>query len=289
MSKSLLVIGARKMGISTKKIIEESKKLFDKVSFVPVNDIILKLNGESGIFYKDEDLSVYDYCLPRIDAIRATHGYHVVKFMDMIGMRKPYPAETLIIAHHKFLSLDVLRHAGVPVPETYLVSSVGAAKHVLDNMKYPLIIKVASGYGGMGVMMFKNKDAALSAVTTLLGMKKQIIIEEYLKNPGEDNRAYVVGGKVVASYKRKCSKDEFRSNLLVGGKAEYTNISEEMKDIAVRAAAALNSDILAVDMIPTNDGPKVVEVNLNPGIKGIQPYVNVAKIIAEWLYDQVKE
>lgn len=287
--KSLLVVGAEKPGVSTKKIMEEASKYFDKISFVPVNHIILRIGDKIEMLYNGEDLTKYDYCLPRIDSKRAAHGYHVIKFMDMIGMKKPYSAEAILIAHHKFLSLDVLRRAGVPVPETYLVSSSSSAKHVLKKMDYPVIVKVASGYGGMGVMLFEDKDAALSAVETMINMKQQVIIEEYLENPGEDNRAYVVGGKVVAAYKRKCARDEFRSNLLVGGSAEYTSLSEEMEDIAVKAAAALNSDILAVDMIPSTKGPRVVEVNLNPGIKGIQPYVNVAKIIAKWIAEQVEK
>ena len=287
MTKSLLIIGAEKPGVSTKKIMEEAEKYFDKVSFVPVNKIILKINKEPEIYYKGEDLSKYDYCLPRIDAKRAIHGYHVIKFMDMIGMKKPYSAESVLIAHHKFLSLDVLKQASVPVPETYLVSSLESAKEVLDKMNYPVVLKLATGYGGMGVMLFESKDAALSAIETMLSMKQQVMIEEYLENPREDNRAYVVGGRVVAGYKRKCAKDEFRSNLLVGGKAEYINLSETAKDIAIRAAAALNSEILAVDMIPTKEGPKVVEVNINPGLKGILPYVNVAKLIVEWILTQV--
>ncbi len=289
MKKSLLIIGAEKPGVSTKKIIEEAEKIFDKVKFVPVNDIVLRVNKKFEITYKGEDLTKYDYCLPRIDSKRASHGYHVIKFMDILGMKKPYSAESIIIAHNKFLSLDVLRQAGVPIPETYLVSSIESAEQVLKKMKYPIVVKIASGYGGMGVMFFEDRSAALSAVETMIERKHQVLIEEFLKNPGEDNRAYVVGGRVVAGYKRKCARDELRSNMLVGGTAEYTNLSEEMKDIAIKAAAAVGSDILAVDIIPSDKGPRVVEVNLNSGLKGIQSYVNVAKIIVEWIADQVEK
>ncbi|MEM7826932.1 MAG: RimK family alpha-L-glutamate ligase [Candidatus Aenigmatarchaeota archaeon] len=285
---SLLVIGSKNPGYSTKEIIKEAERLFDNVKYVPVNKIVLKLDKDLGIFYEGENLSKYDYCLPRIDSKRATHGYHVMRFLDIIGMKKPYSAEAVLITHNKFMSLEALRKAGVPIPETYLISSVSSAKKILKRMRYPVVIKIVSGFGGKGVMLLENLETALSVIGTLKSMKQQIILEEYLENPGEDKRAYVVGGSVVASYKRKCKKDEFRSNLLMGGKAKYITLSEELKDIAIRAAAAINSDILAVDMIESKDGPKVVEVNLNPGIKGIQPFINVAKIIAEYIASQVK-
>ncbi|MCD6092730.1 MAG: RimK family alpha-L-glutamate ligase [Candidatus Aenigmarchaeota archaeon] len=288
--KSLLIIGAKNAGITTKTIIKEAEKVFYKVKYVPLNDIVLKINEKSSeMFYKKENLSNYDYCLPRIDAARAQHGYHVIKFMDIKGMKKPYSAETVLIAHNKFMSLDVLKRAGVPVPETYLVSSIESAKLLLKKMKYPVIIKIVSGFGGRGVMLLENLEAAISVVETLKLMRQQLIIEEYVKNKNEDKRAYVIGGRVVAGYRRKCKKDEFRSNILAGGTAEYITLSEELQDIAIKAASAIDSDIVAVDMLESKDGPKVIEVNINPGLKGIQPFVNVAKLIVEYMASKVEE
>lgn len=286
--KSMLVIGSKKPGISTNWIVNEAEKIFKKVKYVPINDIFLRLNGKKPeISHGKEDLSRYDYCFPRIDAVRAQHGYHIIRFLDMIGMKKPYSAETVLIAHNKYMSLEVLRQADVPIPETYLVSSKSAAENVLKKMEYPVVIKIVSGFGGKGVMLLENLETALSVVDTLKMMDKQIIIEEFIQNPGEDKRAFVVGGKVVASYKRTCRHDDFRSNIMSGGKAHYTKLSEEMEDVALRAASAVSSDIVAIDMLETAEGPKVIEVNINPGIKGINAHVNVAKIMAEYAASQV--
>jgi len=285
----LLIIGAEKLGPSTTRLIKEAEAVFSNVKYIPVNRIILKLNGKPKILYEGEDLTKYDYCLPRIDSKRAQHGYHIMRFLDKANMKKPYSSETILIAHNKFMSLDVLRQADVPIPVTYLVSSINSARNVLKKMKYPVIIKIVSGFGGKGVLLLEDLTAALSVIETLKLMRQEIVIEEYVENPGEDKRAYVVGGRVVAAYKRKCKKDEFRSNLMVGGKVEHTTLSEEMQDIAVRAASAISSEIVAVDMLEGEKGPKVMEVNINPGLKGIQPYVNVAKIIVDYIASQINE
>ncbi len=288
--KSLLVTGPMSPGESTKMLLKEAGAIFKKVSYVPVSRILLKLsNKKAEMTNEGKDLSKYDYCLPRIDSKRAQHGYHVIRFMDMIDMKKPYSAETILIAHNKFMTLETLRKADVPIPVTYLIDSIETAKRVLKKMKYPIVVKIVDSFGGLGVMMFDDNESALSAIEMLKSLRQQIIVEEFIKNPGEDIRAFVVNGEIVASMKRVAQRDETRANILLGGKGKYMKLTGDAKDIAIKAAAASGSDIVAVDIIESPDGPKVIEININPGIKGIQKAVNtnVAKTIIDFIAEEV--
>ena len=288
LNKSLLLIGAEEFGPTTKKLLEEAEKVIENVYYAPIKDIILKIrNDKAEILHGKTDLAKFDYCLPRIDSKRAQHGYHVIRAMDMINIKKPYSAETIYIAHNKFTTIEVLKKSGIPIPQTYLIASEQSAKQLFKKTKFPVIIKVVDSFGGKGVVLVENESSAMSVISALNFMKQQVIVQDYVPNPGEDIRAYVVGGKIVAGYKRIAAKDDFRSNLFSGGKAEYTTITGEMADVALKSAAAINSEILAIDMLNSDDGPKVIEVNINPGLKGIQPFKNVAKIIIQYISEKI--
>lgn len=286
----LLIIGASKPSISTNMLIKEAEKKFN-VLYVPIREIILKITTKNiTISYNKRDLSKFDYCLPRIDSKRAQHGYHVIRCMDIINVKKPYSAETILIAHNKYTTLEVLRRADVPIPTTYLVDSPKTAEKLLKKMRYPIMVKVVASFGGKGVMFFEDKESAISAIKTLKLYGHQIIVEEYVPNPGEDIRAFVIGGKIIASMKRIASKDETRANIHIGGRGMYFGLTGELKDVALKAAAASGSDIVAIDMIESNNGPKVIEININPGLKGIQKItsINVAKAIIDFVKNEVE-
>lgn len=288
--KKLLIIGAAKPGESTKMLMKEAENKFE-VDFVPVNNILLNLDDKKWrLTYDKKDLTDYDYCLPRIDANRAQHGFHVIRTMDMLNVNKPYSAQTVLIAHNKFYTLEQMKKAGVPIPKTYMVSSLKKANEVLKKVKYPIVIKLVDGFGGKGVVLSEDKSSALSVLETMKLMGRQVIIEEFLDSNGEDIRAFIVGGEIVAGMKRKAQKGDFRSNLFSGGKAYNYNIGGETKEVALKAAAASGSDIVAVDMLDTKEGPKVIEININPGIKGIQKvaHTNIAKRIVDFIEKQVK-
>ena len=272
----LLMTGAKKYAKSTKLLLKEAEEKFDSVEYVPVNDIILKLSEDDmGLKFNGHNLKDFDYCLPRIDSKRAPHGYFVIKYMEQLGVKKPYKAEAIHTVHNKFSTLLTMKKSNIPMPATYLVSSINSAKKVLDKMNYPVVIKIVDSFGGAGVMMLDDKSSAKSAIETLKLLGRQIIIEEFLTNKGEDIRAFVVDGEIVASMKRVAKKGEMRANLFLGGRGEYISLKGEMEDVALRAAKTMGSDIIAIDLIESDDGPKVIEANLNPGIKGIQKITNI--------------
>ncbi|UCD07730.1 MAG: RimK family alpha-L-glutamate ligase [Candidatus Aenigmatarchaeota archaeon] len=279
------------IGYTTKRLMEEGKKEFKGVELFPIIDVRLKTHKGIDALYGKKSVKEWDYVLPRIDSGRAEIGYPVFRFLDAMGVKKPYPAETIILAHNKFLTLEILARARIPVPETYLTGSKSSAKEILDKQKLPIIIKLLAGFGGQGVMIMESKDAAKTAIETMKTLKQQILIEEFVPNPGEDIRGIVAGDDVIASYKMVAAPDEKKANIYAGGKPKIFKLTEEMVDIVLRSAKAMRADICAVDMIQNKKGEIfVTEVNINPGIQGIEKTtdINVAQRIISFIKSEVR-
>lgn len=290
MKLAILGPSESKMGYSTKRLLEEAGKAFKKVDLIPVIDVKLKAGKELDAIWGKKSLKDYDYVLTRIDSSRAQIGYPVVRILDQLGLNKPYRADAITIAHNKFITLEKLVEGGVKVPETYLTGSKKSAKEIIDKHKLPIVLKLLSGFGGLGVMFMETREAALSAIETMKTLKQEICVEEFIKNPGEDVRGIVAGDEVIASFKRIAAEGEKRANVKIGGKAVAYTLPEETKELAIKAAKAIGADICAVDMIE-GDKTYVIEVNINPGLKGIEgaTQINVAQRIIEHVKKRVEE
>ena len=275
---------------TTKRLLEEAKKTF-KAELVPLIDVKLQLDGGLDAFYGKNSLRKYDYILPRIDSKRAEIGYLVMRFLDDMEVDKPYNSSSIIIAHNKFLTLERLVRYGIPVPKTYLTGSKDTAKEILGKLKLPVILKLLSGFGGQGVMFMESKEAAESAIEAMKILKQQILLEEYIKNPGEDIRGIVAGDEVIASYKRIAAEGEKKSNIHAGGRGELFKLTDEMKEIVLKCQKAIESKVYAVDLLVGKEGAKVIEVNLNFGLEGIEKAtnVNVAQRMINFVKSEVKK
>lgn len=273
--KKLLIIGPSKRAPTTDLIIEEAKEFF-KTDFVPINDIIVTVeNGKFKITGKNKDFSKYDYVLPKIDSRRVEYGYPIMKALDSINISKPYSAEVVLIAHDKFLTTQLLNKHGLPVPKTYLAKSKSAVDILIPKIKFPAIIKLTAGYGGQGIMFVENAESMKSIMASMEMLKQRVLIQEFVKNPGEDIRILVLGDEVAGAYKRIAKEGEIRANIKMGGKAVSFTPSEELKEIAIKASKVLKADICAVDILESTEGPKIVELNINPGIRGMMEATNL--------------
>lgn len=280
----------RNIGYTTKRLLEEADKAGIKKEYIPLVNIKLKINRDLDLLHGKRSLKDFDYVLPRIDSKRAVVGYTIMRFLDEMGIRKPYTAETVLIAHNKFITLERLATNNIPVPETYLTGSKNSANEILKKQKLPLMIKMLSGFGGQGVMVIESKEAAKTVIDTMQTLRQQILIERFVDNPGEDMRGIVAGDEIIASYKRVASKDDKRANIYAGGRAVVFKITPEMEEIALRCARAIESKICAVDMIQGNDGKvRVIEVNINPGLAGIEKAtdINVAQRIIDFVKSEM--
>ncbi len=278
------------IGYTTKRLIAEAKNAGFNAKYIPLVSIQLRVDNGLGAFYEKTDMSKFDYVLPRIDSKRAIIGYPVIRFLDDLGVRKPYPAETIHIAHNKFLTLEQLVKHGIKVPETYLTGSKESAMKIIEKQKLPLMIKLLAGFGGKGVMVIESKEAAKSLIETMNTLKQEVLIEKFVPNPGEDIRGIVAGDEIIGSFKRIASPEEKRANIKAGGRGVAYKLTSEMEEICFKCAEAIKSRICAVDMIESKNGIHVIEVNINPGIQEIEKAtnINVARNIMEFIKNEIK-
>ena len=291
MKFAVLGPGEKAAGYSTKRILEEARRDFKKVDLIPVIDVKLRVDKKGvDAFYGKESLSGYDYILPRIDSKRAEVGYPIMRFLDHMGIQKPYLAETVIIAHNKFITLEQLAKKGIPVPETYLTSSKETANSVMKRVKLPAVIKLLSGFGGEGVLMVDSEEAFRSIIETMKILRQELLIEKYIPNPGEDVRGIMAGDEIIASYKRIAAPGEKKANIHLGGRAVSYKLTPEMKEIVFKSGEAIKSKLCAIDMVVGKEGPQVIEVNINFGLKGIEKTtdINIARRIIEFVKDELK-
>ncbi len=281
------VIGSRARASSTMKIFEALKenRKFKSVFFATTESIKIGVKKDKfPIFYKDIDLSKFDVVIPRIGASKAVFGYLLVKYLIKKDVYVPMTPESILIAHDKFLTLEALNKANIPIPETYLTMSTSTAKRIIEDMKPPVVMKLLGGTGGKGVLFAPEKESAVTMIDTLGALNQPLFIERYIKNPGEDIRIIVVGDEAVASMKRKAKKGETRSNLASGGKGVPYSINSEIENLAIRSAEAIGAEICGIDIVESRKGPVVLEVNICPGMKISQVTgIDVEKRIAEYL------
>ena len=289
---NLLVLAPKQKSISTDMIIRAARKMFKRVDFVPIKEVSLEVADKFGVLHDDVSLLDYDYVLPRIDAKHASFGYHIIKMLDFFNIKKPYPAESILIAHNKFATIFEAKKFGVPIPRTIYTASQKSANEIVDMMEFPIVVKLVSSFGGKGVLFLEGETAARSVFKTLDVLKQDLLLEDYIKNPGEDVRGIVAGDEIVGSFKRIAKKGEKRTNFFLGGKPVDYKLTEEEQEICFKAAEAVKSKILAVDMIQSEEGSKVIEVNLNPGIKAMaqtKTGKGVAERIARFCHNETKK
>ncbi len=288
--KKLCVLApkATEIGYSTKRLVEEAKKDF-KVRLVPIVDVVLSAGEGIDATYGKDTLKKFDYILPRIDSKRSRVGYPVMRFLDHMGVKKPYPAETVLLAHNKWLTLEQLAMYDVPIPDTYLVSSKESAPSVLDKLRLPAVIKMLGGFGGEGVLIVDSKEAFQSVVKTMKSLRQEILIEKFMESSGEDIRGIVAGDEIIASFKRIAAQGEKKANIHLGGKAVSYKLTSEMEEICHKSAEAMKTKLCAVDMLSTKDGVNAIEVNINFGLHGIEKTtnINVARRIIEFIKSEL--
>jgi len=265
---SLIFIAPSKPSQTTLMLYEEAKKYF-KAELISLNDVVIRANADEGVkvYNKDKDISFVDYVFPKIDGKRKDIGIKIVKAYELLGAKMPYTSQSLITVHDKFLTTAVLSAKGVRVPRSFLVKGSKDLKNVIKQLELPIMVKMLSGSGGKGVMYVDDLDTISNLLEV---MESELLIQEYIDSYPEDIRVMVAGGKVIGAYKRVAKEGEKRANIKLGGKAVKVDLTEEHIELSLKAAEAVEADICAVDIVESKSGvPYVIELNLNPGIKGM--------------------
>lgn len=244
------------------------------------------------VFYKGHYLDDIDAIIPRIGASVTFYGSAVVRQFEMMKVFSAVESQALIRSRDKLRSLQVLSRAGLGLPKTVFTNYAKETEEILSEVGgAPVIIKLLEGTQGLGVVLAENKKAAKSVIEAFNGLKARIIVQEFIgESKGADIRALVVDGEVVGAMKRTAKEGEFRSNLHRGGKAELIELSEDENRAAVQAARKLGLDVAGVDILQSNRGPLIIEVNSSPGLEGIEKAtgVDVAGKIIEYLERNTK-
>ena len=275
---------------SSRWIHEELKKRFHKAEMINIRKMRLGFN------HKRKELLVEKELLGQYDAVYIRGSFKYRDFLMSIAsllpedVYTPISPESFLIMHNKLLTHLVLLKEKVPMPMTYIAPTMSSAKQILKDVKYPVMIKFLEGTQGKGVI-FLESYAAASSFLDSLEKEKNFLIQEYIPSNGEDIRLIVTGDEVVAAMKRKAAPLEARSNYHAGGSVEKYDPEEETIKTAVKAAKAVGAEICGVDIIETELGPLVLEINASPGIQGITKATekNVAGAIAEYIYRRTIE
>jgi ribosomal protein S6--L-glutamate ligase len=222
--------------------------------------------------YSGERLTGFDAVIPRIGASRTFYGLAVLRQFEMMGVWPLNESVAIGRSRDKLRALQLLAREGVGLPVTAFAHDTRQADEVIKIAGgAPVVIKLLEGTQGIGVVLGETTGAAKSMIQAFGGLKANILVQEFIKESGgSDIRCIVVGDKVVASMMRKGSEGEFRSNLHRGGSALSVKITPEERSTAVRAAKIMGLNVCGVDMLRSNHGPVVMEVNSSPGLEGVE-------------------
>jgi ribosomal protein S6--L-glutamate ligase len=223
------------------------------------------------VLYAGRSLT-YDAIIPRIGATHTFYGTAVVRQFEMMGIFPANESQAITRSRDKLRSLQLLSREGIGLPVTSFAHSTKDIDGLLEVVGgAPLVVKLLEGTQGIGVVLCETRKAAESVIEAFRGLDANILVQEFIKEAGgADIRAFVVGGKVVAAMLRQGAPGEFRSNLHRGGSASRIKLTPEERSTAVRSAKAMGLRVCGVDLLRSNHGPVVMEVNSSPGLEGIE-------------------
>jgi len=273
---------------STRRLVEAAEARGHEVDVLDVLRCYMNITSmKPEVHYKGENLSGYDAVIPRIGASVTFYGTAVLRQFEMMNVYPLNESVAISRSRDKLRALQLLSRRGIGLPVTGfahrpddvddLIKMVGGA---------PLVIKLLEGTQGIGVVLAETAGAAESVIEAFMGMKANILVQEFIKEAGgADIRCFVVGEKVVAAMKRQGKEGEFRSNLHRGGSANLIRITPAERATAVRAAKTMGLNVCGVDLLRSNHGPVVMEVNSSPGLEGIETATgkDIASLIIDFI------
>lgn len=263
---------------STRRLKEAASRRGHEVEVVDYLSCYMNIDSsKTSIHLGGEELPHFDAIIPRIGAKRTFYGACVVRQFELMDSFSINPSIAITRSRDKLRSLQLLAKAEVGMPITGFAHSPDDTDDLIKMVGgAPLVIKLLEGTQGVGVVLAETKKAAQSVIQAFMGLKANIIVQEFIKeSSGSDIRCLVVGKKVVASMKRQAEPGEFRSNLHRGGKAEVVKITKAEREMALKAVKVLGLQFAGVDLLRSDRGPLIMEVNSSPGLEGIETATSI--------------
>lgn len=258
---------------SVRRLLKEAKARRVHCDVInPLECQLIVERKKSRILANGRELPKYDAVLPRIGASITDYGLAVVKHFEAIGVFAVNKSSAIADSRDKMRCLQILASKNLPVPTTVLTRSRrGLEDAVMAAGGLPVIMKLLKGTQGVGVMLIHTPISLGSVMDTLRGLEEDVILQQFLAEAaGRDYRAFVVGNKVVAAMMRTAAEGEFRSNIHRGGQGELVKLPKNFERAAVRAAKVLGLQVAGVDLMDSQSGPMIIEVNSSPGFEGIE-------------------
>jgi ribosomal protein S6--L-glutamate ligase len=279
---------------STRRLVEASEKRGHDVQVIDFLRCYMDITSKKPqMFYKGEALRNFDAVVPRIGASVTFYGAAVVRQFEMMDVFSVNESVAITRSRDKLRCLQLLARKGIGLPTTGFAHASSDVQELIRKVGgAPVVIKLLEGTQGIGVVLAETSTAAESVIEAFMELKADILVQEYIHEAkGSDIRCFVVGGKVIAAMRRQARAGEFRSNLHRGGSAELVKITAEERSTAVRAAKIIGLNVCGVDMLRSERGPLVIEVNSSPGLEGIEEATgkDVAGLIVEFIERKVAE
>jgi ribosomal protein S6--L-glutamate ligase len=273
---------------STRRLVEAGTQRGHEVRVIDTLRAYMNIaTDKPQIHYRGQALEGFDAVIPRIGASVTFYGCAVLRQFEMMGVFPLNESVAISRSRDKLRALQLLSRKGIGLPVTGFAHSPDDIPDLIQMVNgAPLVIKVLEGTQGIGVVLCETQKAAESVIEAFMGLKQDIMVQEYIKEAGgADIRCLVIGDKVIASMKRQAKPGEFRSNLHRGGTASLIKITPEERSTAVRAAKVMGLRVAGVDILRSAHGPLVMEVNSSPGLEGIETTsgIDIAALIIEYL------
>lgn len=273
---------------STKRLKEAGEQRGHQMYVIDYSRCYININSKKPtVIYDGKSLQKFDAIIPRIGASKTFYGTAIVRQFEIMGTFTINESQAISRSRNKLISLQLLGKEGINLPSTVFSNSAIDTDSLIKLVGgTPVVIKILEGTQGMGVILADTHQVAKSVIEGFRGVDVEVLVQKFIHEAnGCDLRCFVVGDKVVAAIKRKSATGEFRSNLHRGGTAEKVKLTPQERSIAVAAAKAMGLKLAGVDLLRSDHGPVVIEVNSSPGLEGIETttQIDVSGKVIEFL------
>lgn len=293
--KKIVILSTNKELYSTQRLVEAvEEKGHEAMVINHTKCTLLMEQGNPMVYYEGEPLENISAVIPRIGASVTMYGTAVVRQFELMKIFCAIESQAIVRSRDKLRSLQIMAREGLGVPKTVFArhpKNEYADKLVKQIGGTPMIIKLLEGTQGLGVVLAETRKAAKSVIEAFSGLKTSILIQEFIKEAGgSDIRVFIVDGKVVGAMKRTGADGDFRSNIHRGGTAEVIKLTAKEKKAALKAASSMGLSIAGVDLLQSERGPLILEVNSSPGLQGIEKATgkDIAGSVIDYVLDNTE-
>jgi ribosomal protein S6--L-glutamate ligase len=289
----ITILSRGKSLYSTRRLREAGKARGHKTLVIdPLRCYMNIATLKPAVHFNGKPVEDVDAVIPRIGASVTFYGTAVVRQFEMMGVFSLNESVAISRSRDKLRSLQLLARRGIGLPVTGFASSPDDTEDLLSLVGgAPVVVKLLEGTQGKGVVLAETRNAADGVIDAFRGLAADFLVQRFVKEAsGSDIRCFVIGGKVVAAMQRQAPAGEFRSNLHRGGSAHVVKITPQERSMAVRAARIIGLNVAGVDILRSNQGPLVIEVNSSPGLEGIEEAtgIDIASLIMEYIEKNAK-